>query len=115
MYEEDTFRFDFDRLEFFRDGRAVSLSVNEQKLLRLLVENAGRILTRNVLVDRLWSDGGEYVDENALSVTINRLRRKLENKKDGVSYIQTVYGQGYIWKKKKKESENDGQAGRREE
>lgn len=115
VYEEDTFRFDFDRLEFFRDERAVSLSVNEQKLLRLLVENAGRILTRNVLVDRLWSDGGEYVDENALSVTINRLRRKLENKKDGASYIQTVYGQGYIWKKKKKESENDGKAGRREE
>lgn len=115
VYEEDAFRFDFDRLEFFRDERAVSLSVNEQKLLRLLVENAGRILTRNVLVDRLWSDGGEYVDENALSVTINRLRRKLENKKDGVSYIQTVYGQGYIWKKKKKESENDGQAGTREE
>ena len=54
------------------------------------------------------------MDENALSVTINRLRRKLENKKDGVSYIQTVYGQGYIWKKKKKESENDGQAGTRE-
>lgn len=115
VYEEGAFRFDFDRLEFFRDERAVSLSVNEQKLLRLLVENAGRVLPRNVLVDRLWSDGGEYVDENALSVTINRLRRKLENKKDGVSYIQTVYGQGYIWKKKKKESENDGQAGRREE
>ncbi|MGF0034363.1 winged helix-turn-helix domain-containing protein, partial [Bariatricus sp. SGI.154] len=63
------------------------------------LENRGRILTRSVLIDRLWSDGGEYVDENALSVTVNRLRSKLEDKKDGVSYIQTVYRQGYMWKK----------------
>ena len=96
-----------------RQRQAADSAVYEEDTV--LVENAGRILTRNVLVDRLWSDGGEYVDENALSVTINRLRRKLENKKDGASYIQTVYGQGYIWKKKKKESENDGKAGTREE
>lgn len=99
IYEEDGFRFDFGRLTFTREGRELSLSVNEQRLLRLLVENRGRILTRNTLIDRLWSDGGEYVDENALSVTVNRLRSKLENKKDQASYIQTVYRQGYIWKK----------------
>ena len=59
------------------------------------------LLTRSLLYDRLWGDGAEYVDENALSVTVNRLRRKLEDKKDGVTYIQTVYGQGYMWKEKK--------------
>ena len=106
VFEEDSFRFDFDRLEYFKNGREISLSVNEQKLLRLFVENPGRLLTRNLLLDRLWGDSGEYVDENALSVTVNRLRRKLENKKDGASYIQTVYGQGYIWKKKTEKSEN---------
>lgn len=101
VYAQDSFRFDFARLEFTKDGGEIFLSVNEQKLLRLLMENPGRLLTRSLLYDRLWGDGAEYVDENALSVTVNRLRRKLEDKKDGVTYIQTVYGQGYMWKKKK--------------
>lgn len=99
IYEEDGFCFDFGRLTFTREGKEIVLSVNEQRLLKLLVENRGRLLTRNMLIDRLWSDGGEYVDENALSVTVNRLRSKLEDKKEGVSYIQTVYRQGYLWKK----------------
>ena len=99
LYEEGEFRFDFDSLVFTRKGREVALSVNEQRLLRLLIENRGRVLTRGLLTDRLWSDGGDYVDENALSVTVKRLRSKLEDKMDGVSYIQTVYGQGYMWKR----------------
>ena len=53
-------------------------------------------------MDRLWSDSGEYVDENALSVTVNRLRSKLERKKEGATYIQTIYGQGYMWKKQER-------------
>lgn len=105
VFEEDSFRFDFNRLEYSKDDREISLSANEQKLLRLFVENPGRLLTRNLLFDRLWGDSGEYVDENALSVTVNRLRRKLENKKDGMSYIQTIYGQGYMWKKKEEQQD----------
>ena len=74
----DGFRFDFDRMEFHnRDGQAVELSKTEQKLLRLLVEHRGQTLSRAVLIDRIWSDGAEYVNENALSVTVKRLRDKL--------------------------------------
>lgn len=102
VYEEDGFSFDFGSLVFTKKGVPLFLSVNEQRLLKLFVENRGRVLTRNVLIDRLWSDGGEYVDENALSVTVNRLRSKLEDKKDGISYIKTVYGQGYMWKREDK-------------
>ena len=99
IYREDGFRFHFDTMKYFRDNQEIFLSVNEQKLLRLLVLNKGNLLTRNYLMDRLWSDSGEYVDENALSVTVNRLRSKLERKKEGATYIQTIYGQGYMWKK----------------
>lgn len=102
VYEEDGFVFDFGTLVFTKNGKLISLSVNEQRLLKLFLENKERIITRNVLIDRLWSDGGEYVDENALSVTVNRLRSKLEDKKDNISYIRTIYGQGYMWKKEKK-------------
>lgn len=102
IYREDGFRFHFDTMKYFRDNQEIFLSVNEQKLLRLLVLNKGNLLTRNYLMDRLWSDSGEYVDENALSVTVNRLRSKLERKKEGATYIQTIYGQGYMWKKQER-------------
>lgn len=91
------FSFDFDRMEFRRDGRSVDLSKTEQKLLRILVENRGRTLPRELLVDRVWTDGAEYVDENALSVTVKRLRGKLEENPSKPRFLKTVYGIGYVW------------------
>lgn len=88
-------RFLFEEMRFFKGERELVFSKTEQKLLQLLVENQGRILTRERLIDRLWSDGAEYVDENALSVAVNRLRSKLEE--DGNGHLQTVYGKGYLW------------------
>jgi len=99
VYREDEFTFDFDKMKFTRNEKEMLFSKNEQRLLRLFLENRGRLLTRDLLIDRLWSEEAQYVDENALSVTVNRLRAKIEDKKDPVTYIQTVYGQGYIWKR----------------
>lgn len=99
IYEIGDFVFDYEKLLFTYKGEELALSRNEQKLLKLFLENQGQVLTREVLVDRLWTDGAEYVDENALSVTVNRLRKKLEvNGKDS-GYVQTVYGLGYTWKR----------------
>ena len=57
-----------------------------------------RILSgRYVLVDRIWTDGAAYVDENALSVTVKRLRDKLEETPSRPRFIKTVYGLGYTW------------------
>lgn len=86
--------FDFDRLEFFADGRQIELSKTEQKLLKLFVKNIGVTLSREVLIDRIWSDGAEFVEGNALSVTVKRLREKLPD-----APIKTVYGIGYVWEK----------------
>lgn len=91
------FEFSFGSLEFFKDGMPVELSKTEQKLLRVLVENRGRTVTRAQLVDAVWTDGSEYVDENALSVTVKRLRDKLEDKPSMPELIKTVYGIGYSW------------------
>ena len=85
------FLFDFDAMVFARDGVPLELSKTEQRLLRLLVEHRGQTLSREVLLDRVW-DGGEFVDENALSVAVNRLRAKLAD-----APIRTVYGLGYQW------------------
>ena len=99
----ENFSFDFERMEFRRDGRPVELSKTEQKLLRILVENRGRTLPRGQLVDRVWTDGAEYVDENALSVTVKRLRGKLEENPSRPRFLKTVYGIGYTWTTGEKE------------
>ena len=95
--EIDRFQFDFDLMEFRKDGQSMELSKTEQKLLRILVENRGQTLSRGVLVDRIWTDGAEFVDENALSVTVKRLRSKLEDNPSSPKYVKTVYGIGYTW------------------
>ena len=95
--EIDAFRFDFDRMDFRKAGRPVELSKTEQKLLRLLIENRGRTMPRAMLVDRIWTDGAEFVEENALSVTVKRLRGKLEDNPSAPKYLKTVYGIGYTW------------------
>lgn len=87
--------FDFEHMEFSYKDRMIELSKTEQKLLCILVENKGQTVTRESLVDHIWTDGAQYVDENALSVTVKRLRNKLED--DSSQYIKTVYGIGYSW------------------
>lgn len=96
-YDSDGFIFDFDTMEFRRDGRPIELSRTEQKLLRILVENRGQTVPRGVLMDRIWTDGAAYVEENALSVTVKRLRDKLEEAPSHPRYLKTVYGVGYTW------------------
>ena len=91
----DHFCFDFGTMTFCVGNTKVELSKTEQKLLHLLVENRGQTMPRGELVNRIWTDGAEYVDENALSVTIKRLRDKL----GAQEYIKTVYGIGYSWVK----------------
>ncbi|SCX04898.1 DNA-binding response regulator, OmpR family, contains REC and winged-helix (wHTH) domain [Lachnospiraceae bacterium YSD2013] len=87
--------FDFEKMIYKVRDAEVSLSKIEQKLLKILVSNKGITQERGKLVDRLWTDGAEYVDENALSVTVKRLRDKLDDK----DRIKTVYGIGYVWVK----------------
>lgn len=54
-------------------------------------------MTRGLLVDRIWTDSASFVEENALSVTIKRLRDKLEEHPSKPHYIKTVHGIGYTW------------------
>ncbi len=100
VYEQNGFRFDFDQMLFYKNSQELTLSKTEQKLLRLLVNNQNHPLSRASLVDHIWTDGAEYVDENALSVTVKRLRDKLEDNPSRPQFIQTVYGIGYMWKTK---------------
>lgn len=90
------FRFDFARMVFLRGENEVTLSKTEQKLLHVLVENRGHAVRRETLIDRVWGDTA-YVEENALSVTVKRLRAKLEDDPAHPVWLRTIYGIGYLW------------------
>ena len=92
QYEFGHYSFDFDNMKFLDDGVPVELSETEQRLLKLFVQNMGQTLSRDLLLQRIWSDGAEFVEENALSVTVKRLRQKLPD-----APIKSVYGIGYVW------------------
>lgn len=87
---------DFTALTAQRAGETLTITPNEYKLLRALTENAGQILTRQILLERLWDNGGNFIDDHTLTVTMNRLRAKVEDETH--TYIQTIRGMGYIWK-----------------
>ena len=91
VYRKGCYEFDFERMIFIVNGQEIELSKTEQRLLRLLVQNEGINLRRDFLLDRVWNDSAEFVDANALSVSIKRLRDKLGTPDS----IKTVYGIGY--------------------
>lgn len=93
----DGFEFDFDKMEFFKNGDPVELSKTEQKLLRILCANQMATLKRSYLIDAVWQGDTEYVDDHALTVAVKRLRDKLEEDAQNPKYIKTVYGIGYTW------------------
>ena len=87
-------RLDVDRHLVSIDGKPVSLPLKEFELLELLLRNAGRVLTRGQLIDRVW--GSDYVgDTKTLDVHIKRLRGKVEPEPATPRHIVTVRGLGY--------------------
>lgn len=79
-------------------GEPAEFTGAEYRLLCLLLQNSGRVLTRGVLLDRLWDGAGNYVDDNTLSVYVRRLREKLEKNPSKPEHLITVRGSGYQWK-----------------
>ena len=87
-------RMDVERHETSIDGKPVKLALKEFELLELLLRNAGRVLTRGQLIDRVW--GPDYVgDTKTLDVHVKRLRSKIEADPANPSLLLTVRGLGY--------------------
>jgi two-component system response regulator RegX3 len=87
-------RVDPERHEVFVRGTETQLPLKEFELLTLLMDNAGRVLTRDTLIDRVW--GHDYVgDTKTLDVHIKRLRSKIEPDPGNPERIVTIRGLGY--------------------
>lgn len=94
-FQDDHLRMDLEQARLYVDGRECSVTPTEVRMLRLFLLNRGQLLTYEVMLDRLWDSGGQFVDKHALAVNVNRLRQKLEDAEH--KYISNVYGVGYQW------------------
>ena len=94
-YTDGTLSINFSELTATLANEPIIFTPMEYRLLKVLVRNPQIVLTRQVLLEKLWDADENFVDEHALTVAISRIRGKIEI--DGLQYIKTVYGMGYMW------------------
>lgn len=80
----------------YKNGNEIILTAMEYRLLLILINNRGKILSRGQLLQNLWDIAGDYVEDNTLTVYIKRLRDKIEEEPTKPKYIKTVRGLGYV-------------------
>ncbi len=100
--DKNTFRsgeisINYDKMMVSKSEVLIKLTATEYKLLTLLTQNSGQVLTRDIILQRLWDTDEAFVDENAVSVNMRRLRQKIEDDPKNPKYIKTVFGIGYTW------------------
>lgn len=98
QYDDGYLRIDFDKLTARKEGKPLSMTPTEYKILRLLIANADKVMTKRLLLEKIWDNSGNFVDEHTVAVNINRLRKKIETEEH--EYIKTFYGMGYQWKRR---------------
>lgn len=81
---------DLDKSAVFENGKQLELTALEYKLLSLLMQNAGKVVTRELIFEKIWEVSGNFVNDNTLTVYIKRIRKKLD-----ADIIKTVKGMGY--------------------
>ncbi len=86
------FTLNLGEMKVYKYGQELVLSKKELQLLVYLWENAGRILSKEKILEYLWDSQGQFVDDNTVAVNISRLKNKLETEE-----ISNVRGLGYLW------------------
>ena len=89
-------QLDREKMQVVLDGQSVDATALEYRLLEVLMENKGRTLPRNLILDKLWDAEGNFDNDNTLTVTVKRLRKKLMD----TEYIVTIRGIGYRMEEK---------------
>lgn len=91
-------RVELESGKVYRNGEEIILTAMEYKLLLIFIRNRGQILTRQQILNNIWDEGGDFVNDNTLSVYVKRLRKKLNDAEEN-ALIQTVRGLGYRMEK----------------
>lgn len=94
-YDDGILFIDFSEMTAAASGVTIAFTPLEYRLLKILTKNPKVVLTRQVLLEKLWDIDGNFVDEHALTSAVSRVRNKIGT--NGQQYIKTVYGMGYMW------------------
>ena len=86
---------DMDKASVKKNEEEINLSALEYRLLTVFINNRGILLSRNKLLEDIWDIGGDFVNDNTLTVYIKRLREKIEDDPQDPQIIKTVRGLGY--------------------
>lgn len=97
VLEANGIRVDTTERLVWKDDMQLTLTLIEYKLLCLFMQNPNHLLTREMILDRLWDGNGNYVDDNTLSVYVRRLRNKIEDTPNVPAFLVTERGFGYKW------------------
>ena len=81
----------------YKNGELLDLTAGEYKLLCLFMQNPGTVLSKEQILEKLWDNEGNYIDNNTLNVYIRRLRTKVEDNPSNPQMILTVRRMGYKW------------------
>ena len=95
IFADEYLYIDLDNARVTVKDQECPVTPTECRLLRQFLMNRGQLLTYDLLLERLWDSGGQFVDKHTLAVNVNRLRGKIEDKNH--RYISNVYGMGYQW------------------
>ena len=96
FYNDGNLFINFTEMTATLNGESISFTPMEYRLLKVLTKNPQVVLTRQVLLEKLWDIDERFVDEHTLTTSISRIRSKIESD-GGAPYIKTVYGMGYQW------------------
>ena len=94
-YDDGNLVINFSEMSAALAGEDISFTAMEYRILKILTANMQTVLTRRILLEKLWDVDGNFVDEHALTCAISRIRAKIEA--GSFQYIKTVYGMGYMW------------------
>ena len=83
----------------YKNNEEIILTAMEYRLLLILLSNRGKVLSRTALLENIWDVAGDFVEDNTLTVYINRLRDKIEEDPAKPEFIKTVRGLGYVIEK----------------
>ena len=98
IYKKGDIVVDFDRYKISRNGVELNISTNEFDIIKILIENKGRVVRRDVIYEKIWDIHGNFVEYNTLTVAMSRIKAKLGTYGEKhQQYIETIRNVGYRW------------------
>ena len=98
IYKKGDIVVDFDRYKISRHGEELNISTNEFDIVKMFIENKGRVVRRDVIYEKIWDVHGNFVEYNTLTVAMSRIKAKLGTYGEkNQQYIETIRNVGYRW------------------